>query len=156
MSNRKIKKRQPAPKLPSAGFRSDKCSLEKDQIYFCFKYITSNNSYNFTPMDATKGSAGNKSHKEFLKLLRELSFHSWEELGRMGKNTGFEMIEISELYCDITANYKEKLSPDTKLHIFRFGSGKCYRMVGYKPERCAAVLHILAFDYDYSLYDHGS
>lgn len=156
MSSKRVKNKTPAPKIKSAGFSTGKCNLEKDQIYFCFKYICGNKRYNFDQMDKEKGGAGNKSHKEFVKLLRNLSYSTWESLGRLGKDKGFETIEISELNCDITRNYKERLSPDTKLHIFRFGHGNCYRMIGYKSETCIAVLHILAFDYDYTLYDHGS
>lgn len=48
----------------------------------------------------------------------------------------------------------KNISYDTKLYVFRFGND--YRLIGYKSNRCRAALHIIGFDFDYSLYDHGN
>lgn len=82
---------------------------------------------------------------------------SWEELGNLGKKQGgFETIEYNNFKSSITNNLpsSKNISKDTKLYVFRFGHGK-YRMICYKSNSCYAAMHLIGFDFDYSLY-HGS
>ena len=89
--------------------------------------------------------------------MQRVSQSSWEELRTKGKdNGGFETMELSNFKRSIVNNIKQKsLTNDTKLYVFRFGGNK-YRLIGHKSSSCKAAIHILGFDFDHSLYEHGS
>lgn len=138
-------------KLQQQNRESSKCEAPNDSIYFNFKYITSKKGYNLEYLN----SGDSRPHaRKLLVKLAELSQSSWKELGTKSKYSGgFETMAISQLSTDITDQTRRNtLTKDTKLHVFRFGD--C-RLVGLKAERCRATLHVLGFDWDYSLYDHG-
>jgi len=48
------------------------------------------------------------------------------------------------------------MTDDTKLFVFRFGNQDKYRMVVYRSNECKRFIHVLGFDLDFSLYDHGN
>lgn len=129
------------------------CNVPDFSVFFNFQYITSDKNFNFDYINRNN----KKIAKDLLLLLQKISQSSWEELRTKGKdNGGFETIEYSNFKESIAGNIKHKnITKDTKLYVFRFG-GKKYRMIGYKSNSCKAALHILGFDFDYTLYDHGN
>ena len=132
------------------------CGVPKSAIFIGFQYITSDKKYNFNHFKKSNDRA--KAYDEFIKCMQYLSEFSWEELGNLGKKQGgFETIEYNNFKSSITNNLpsSKNITKDTKLYVFRFGHGK-YRMICYKSNSCYAAMHLLGFDFDYSLYDHGS
>lgn len=149
--HRKLKK-QPGPVLEKIKKPSKDCTIQNEALYFNFRYLTSNKKHNF---EALKNNADlqAKAYKKLTDQFVSWSQSSWKELSNKGKrNGGFEMMCVSDMKGSITDKVQEKIAADTKLHVFRFGD---YRLVGLKGRRCAAVLHIVGFDWDFSLYDHG-
>lgn len=132
------------------------CNQWKEDILFEFGHITNHKSYSYNALVDTCANDRN-ALKEYIKLINAISSSTWEELATRSKYTigGFETMCLSNLYCNINDKYNKEMTEDTKLLVFRFGSGDAYRMVGYKSHNCSRVIHILGFDLDFSLYDHG-
>lgn len=152
MSSKKLKKLKP-PHIKNQEHHSE-CNVSRDSVYFSFCYITDKRKFNLSYFDSQNSNAS----KKLIKTIETISQFTWTDLGKKGrKNGGFEMLPLSSLNADITdrleESLKENTSSDTKLHVFRFGD---YRLVGLKTGHCRATLHILGFDWDFSLYDHGS
>jgi len=85
----------------------------------------------------------------FAVQLRKLSQLTWKELRRTPhEGFGCEVIDRNQIRAGIPSNVTEDVD---KFLAFRFSGKK--PMVGYRDER---VFHILWFDRDFSLYDHGS
>lgn len=152
----KVKNKEKMSKVSGTSIAISKCEVPDFSVFFNFQYITSDSSYN---LEFIKNAGGNgKSiYNDLLSFLQRVSQSSWEELRTKGKkNGGFETLECSIFKKSITRNITHKnLTDDTKLYVFRFGGNK-YRLVGYKSNSCKAALHILGFDFDHSLYNHGS
>lgn len=152
----KIKQQKKIHKLSGLVTSEGKCCVPDTSIFFNFQYITSDSNYNFEYIKNQGGSAKGIS-KNLLSFLQRVSQSSWEELRTKGKdNGGFETMELSNFKRSIVNNIKQKsLTNDTKLYVFRFGGNK-YRLIGHKSSSCKAAIHILGFDFDHSLYEHGS
>lgn len=81
---------------------------------------------------------------------------TWKELQNRPKETGYEMIPISEFKINFDKLKKElKLSEDSKIIVFRFNNQKC-RLLGVRSHQCSSILYIIGNDWDYSAYNHGS
>ncbi len=152
----KIKQQKKIHKLSGLVTSEGKCCVPDSSIFFNFQYITSDSNYNFEQIKKQGGNA-KEIYRDLLSFLQRVSQSSWEELRTKGKdNGGFETMELSNFKRSICSNIRQKnLTNDTKLYVFRFGGNK-YRLVGHKSYGCKAALHILGFDFDHSLYDHGS
>lgn len=128
----------------------------KSHPVFCFRYLTTNNDYDFTKMTTEQKCA-------LLMRLKELSSYSWTELMNLPKEQGLETIKYERLNFSIpnnriaienNGNAEEIVIKKTdKIFVFRFNNEEC-RMLGYKRKSCA-ILHIIGFDLDHSAYNHG-
>lgn len=79
------------------------------------------------------------------KMFR-ISQLTWQELRQAGRHAlGFELMEQSS----IDAPLPKGLTPDQKLHVFRYNG--LAPMIGIREGR---VLHILLLDHDFSAYKH--
>lgn len=133
------------------------CAQWKEDILLEFGHITSTNSHSIFDLLAKKDNYGKLACIEYIKLIDEISKSTWSELGHRSKGTfgGFETLSLELFKTNIWRQFDPNMGKGTKLYVFRFGNGK-YRMVGYKSHKCSRVMHILGFDLDHSLYDHGN
>jgi len=158
MSNKKlIKNDHEDNSITISNSDEFKCGVPKTAIFIGFQYITTNKSYNFEYFKKSRDKV--EAYDEFIKYLQRLSNYSWETISNLGKrNGGFETIEYSNFNSSIANKLpsNKNISKDTKLFVFRFGHNDDYRMVCFKSNSCYAAMHLLGFDFDYSLYDHGS
>lgn len=127
----------------------------QEDVLFCFNFRTSKTNYRFDRFVNKSDMA--KARSEFLKIVEELSKIKLNEALLRGKNgyAGCEALELSRFDHDITDNFPVSLTKDTKLYIFRF-HGSRYRAIFHKNGRnTETILHFLACDFDFSLYNHG-
>ena len=152
----KIKKRNDNNKVKFPNEPKSGCGQCENDILFEFEHITSNKRYSYNAL-IEKSKTDTTILKKYIELINTISVSTWAELSTINKKTigGFETKCISDFHYKIWDNYNGDLSNDTKLYIFRFGNKDKYRMVGYKSPNCKRVIHILGFDLDFSLYDHG-
>lgn len=123
---------------------------------FDFGNITNKDGYSITALYEVFGN-DKTSAKSLMNLFKVISESSWVELQSRNKQQigGYELLESSIFKKKIWEKLPDKIFPDTKLYVFRFGSGDKYRVVGFKPsDSCKFIIKILGFDLDYSLYNH--
>lgn len=146
-----VKSNKKKPIVTGNVFNKKSCKVPESSVFFNFQYITTDDNYNLSRR------LEKPVCKDLISALHKFSQSSWEELKKKGKNSGgFEMLEYGMMSPSIANKIKNKLlTNDTKLYVFRFG-GKKYRMIGYKSNSCKAAMHILGFDIDFSLYNHGN
>lgn len=132
------------------------CEQWKEDILFEFGHITELKNYSYEAL-IEKSKNDKTALKSYLDLIKVISAETWEKLNTRSRKTtgGFETLPLSSFRKNICDKYNSKMSPDIKLCVFRFGSGDSYRMVGYKSHNCSRTFHVLGFDLDFSLYDHG-
>ena len=94
--------------------------------------------------------------KKLFEKLEEISQLTWKELQNKPRETGYEMIQISEFNVNLN-DIKEnlKLSDDSKIIVFRFNNQKC-RILGIPSTECNSILYIIGYDWDFSAYNHGN
>ena len=129
------------------------CTQWKEDILFEFGHITTLKGYSLNDLFELND---NKALKSYFALIEAISKSTWVELQKRRKNTigGFEILQSSCFNKKIANEYNTEMTNDIKLHVFRFGNGDKYRMVGYKSHNCSRTFHVLGFDLDFSLYDH--
>ena len=130
------------------------CSQWKEDVLFEFGHITDQKGYSLKDLFELDDG---KALKSYFELLEAISKTTWVELQTKSRLTkgGFETLEYWRFCKKIANEYNKEMSEDIKLHVFRFGNADKYRMIGYKSHNCSRVFHVLAFDLDHSLYDHG-
>ena len=129
------------------------CGISSPKIIVSFAHVTENKDYNFNYFK--KRVRDNLDAREELdKLLEFMTSETWREAGELRKTDlgAYETIPFDQLK---SIQIKQmSVAKDTPIYIFRFNSQQ-YRLCGIKEKRCN-VLHIIAYDFDHSLYDHGS
>lgn len=153
MKKRKLKDNQKQKKLVQQQ-NIYKCGVPKTAIFFGFQYITKKKHRNFDYLISNTSNPA-KNFKIIMDKIQSISQYSWEQLGMLRKEQGYERIAYSEFKESIIDNLplEKNISDDTKLCVFR--AGKDFRIIGYKSKSCVAAIHILGFDFDFTLYDHG-
>lgn len=134
---------------------NNNCIANNNHIILSFKYSVKNKKYTIEKITKSKGKC-NKTIQNFFGKLEEISNLTWTELQNRPKETGYEMIPISDFYINLD-NIKEdlKLSDDSKIIVFRFNSQE-NRLLGVRSQECRSILYIIGYDWDYSAYNHGS
>lgn len=133
----------------------DKCIANNNNIILSFKYSIQTKKYTIKKVIQAKDKCNKKMEKLFEKL-EEISKLTWNELQNRPRETGYEMIPISEFNINLEDIKRQlKLSDDSKIIVFRFGSQK-YRLLGVRSQECSSILYIIGYDWDYSAYDHGN
>ncbi|MCC8112081.1 MAG: hypothetical protein LIO74_11010 [Ruminococcus sp.] len=120
---------------------------------FSFVYLIKNKNYNFDSFLKSKEEKVN-AQAELAKRLIQISQDPWEFWhNRRRESGGLELIPYDQIHFSPKGL---NLTPDEKLIVFRFASGK-YRIIGTKGNFCStcATYYIIGFDFDYSAYDHG-
>ena len=131
------------------------CIANNNHIILSFKYSIKNKDYTIEKQTKARDKC-NKVIQKLFEKLQEISNLTWSELQNRPKETGYEMIPISEFNINFK-NIKDdlKLSDDSKIIVFRFNSQKC-RILGVRSNECSSILYIVGYDWDYSAYNHGS
>ncbi|KAF1682314.1 hypothetical protein VER_06195 [Veillonella sp. R32] len=130
------------------------CPVENSHIMMSFANVTHNKHYNFKYF-AKNFRLNLTTREELDKLLVELSSINWQVALSRRKN---ELGGVELLTWDTMKNIAIPgviMSPDSKVHVFRFGKSLEYRLCGIKDSTCHN-LKIIAYDFDYTLYNHGS
>jgi hypothetical protein len=118
---------------------------------FSLRYIITNKRYNFSHFGIENERKSAQS--ALLDRVIEISCFSIAKLITMDKKSGFEFIPYSQFNVDLSV-VNINFSKEEKLTIFRFGSQK-YRCACLRDVAIRGVFHIVAFDFDYSLYKHN-
>lgn len=126
-----------------------------DHIVFSLKYLTSNGTHGlaYFGKDLRKSQS---AHAALIERMRELCQITIAEARARGKISGSEHIPYKQLkkpmqgICDTV----EIISKDSDLTVFRFQQNE-YRILCKADLNHANLMHIIAFDFDFSAYDHG-
>lgn len=121
---------------------------------FSFKYLTKNNNYSFSFFKKDTKRA-HDAYKGLLKKINEISIVNMDALGLLPKEKGFETIpfrQFSNSVQNILSN-TGIITNESKLTIFRFCNS--YRTICKQDSKAQNIFHIIAFDFDFSAYDHG-
>jgi hypothetical protein len=124
------------------------------KLCFGFQYVTSNNNFCFKQLDSSEKII---AYDKFLSRLNELSQINAAEAHNLGKIRGMEKIPYSQLHknmqqiCDGTGI----ITKDSKIVVFRFNNQK-YRLICKDDIMHPNLMHVIAFDFNYSAYDHGN
>lgn len=131
------------------------CIANNNHIILSFKYSINNKNYTIEKQTNSREKC-NKVIQKLFDRLEEISKLTWKELQNRPKETGYEMIPISEFNINL-ANIKKclNLSDDSKIIVFRFNNQKC-RILGVRSAECSSILYIIGYDWDYSAYNHGN
>lgn len=96
------------------------------------------------------------AHAALIERMRQLGQISIDEARARGKEAGSEHIPYKSLskpmqgICDSI----EIISKDSDLTVFRFQQNN-FRILCKADMNHANLMYIIAFDFDYSAYDHG-
>ena len=133
----------------------ENCIANSNHIILSFKYSIKNKNYTIEKITKEKGKC-NKIVQKLYEKLEEISKLTWRELQNRPKETGYEMIPISEFYINLDSIKEElKLSDDSKIIVFRFNN-QDNRLLGVRSQECSSILYIIGYDWDYTAYNHGS
>lgn len=131
---------------------AEKCRVQNTKIMVSFNCVTSNKNYNFGYFRKIRDNL--KAREALDELLGIMTSLTWKEASLKNKFElgGFEVIPFGQMK-PIKID-KLEVTKDTGIHVFRFNS-QHYRLCGIKDSYCN-VLHIIAYDFNYKLYPHGS
>lgn len=129
--------------------------LPDNRVFFNFGYLTGNRRYNIDGFRSKKKSG--QEERELLELLEHLqiwSLSSFNQLKTRGKHEdGLELMEVREFEREVFDRFPEPLDAKRQAAVFRFAD---YRMCCLFDEADENQLYVFAFDWDYTLYNHGS
>lgn len=125
-------------------------------IMFSFRYLTSNKHYNFNYFDNKDIKRCNSAYESFLNLMQALCQTNISEVRMVNKTRGAETIACNQFNSSIQTFLKTLgfIEASSKLIIIRFHS-QDYRLICKSDPTHNNLLYILAFDFDYSAYNHG-
>lgn len=134
--------------------------IKRDEFYsFSFAYLSEDSQYGTNYFGNKNTRDGFVMYQELMARLRVLSSIPITNILDMNKIQGLEYMPI-KYFCHSIQNTCRQLQNnqdacDTqKLIIFRFGKQK-YRMICVKAKEISGLLYVIAFDFDYSAYNHG-
>lgn len=117
---------------------SDKIDYNREKPTFCLRNVDA--QYCITTCDQRDKAA-------FADKIRRLSCMTWNQIISADRHgMGFEKIPRESIRPSIPLHITE----DTVIIAFRFSGMK--PMVGYRSQ---SMFHIIWFDRDFNLYDHG-
>lgn len=147
-------------KISEKNKKEDKISINNrfllSHISFSLKYLTNNKNFNFSYFgkDIRKSQS---AYEMFLIRMQELCKQDMKLAKINGKISGCEPIPYKQLSLSMQAicDSVEIISKESILSVFRFGENK-YRILCKTDLSHPNLLHIIAFDFNYSAYNHGS
>jgi hypothetical protein len=125
-------------------------TYDNKNISISFQYQITNDHY--LPEGIRDKTVRLSFYTELLKKIRDITSFSWLELGKRRKNTGYEGIPLKVFSRGLrnTIEDIDIISSDSKLEVMRLGND--FRMIG---KYLQGIFYIIAFDIDFSAYDHG-
>lgn len=147
--NKKIKFSQ-SPKAANSS---------KEYYSFSFAYLSEDSQYGIGYFGNKKSKDGFLMYQDLMRKVKCISQTPIIDILDMDKSAGLEQISIKYFSTAIQHLHQimekqERIQNTQKLIIFRFGKQR-YRMICTKDENNHNLLYILAFDFDYSAYNHG-
>ena len=135
---------------------NDSGTLKTNYPLFSFKYMSSNNNYNFKFFGNKEKSKKLSAYDELMAKLKTISEMSMKDFGILPKATGFELLELSDFNHNVKSILKNTgiVSKDSKLMVSRFCNEK-YRMICKQDNKHQNIFYIICFEFDYSAYKHG-
>lgn len=123
-------------------------------VCFSFEHLTSNNNFGIKQVASMydKGAA----YEDLIQKLCDWGKCNANELKQRGKKLGLEKIPYSELtkpmksICDNT----QIVSKDSKICVFQFYNHN-YRLLCKDDINHPNLMHVIAFDTQFSSYNHG-
>ncbi len=123
-------------------------------IRFSFQYFTDKKDYTFHVLKTREQA---EYALDFMDKLREWSKLTMLDLMMRDKRTGIESIPVKELSESLQNHMKECpiISEDSKIFVLRFNQQKA-RMLCKPDLQHSFILHVLAFDLNFTAYNHGN
>lgn len=124
-------------------------------ISFCFEHSTENRNHSFSYFGNDMRNRC-EAYESLYQKMTDLGQIDTTTAKLRGKISGSEPIpykslsKAMQMICDKT----EIVGRDSYLSVFRFGQNK-YRLLCKPDMNHPNLLHVIAFDFDYSAYDHG-
>jgi hypothetical protein len=142
----------PKHKAPASEKNSRVQSTLRDFPIFSFGWVTGDKRYNFERFRDSHSEAKEASFS-FLARLFEISSRKTVELLSRNKSSGFETVPYRHFRCKISVG-GIALHNNEKLYIIQFNRHNT-RVICFKDKDVQNLFHIVAFDFDHSIYDHG-
>lgn len=145
-------------KIKDKGHKKDSVSRAPlpnvPYIAFSFKYLTSNNTYGVEYFRQDRNN-GYKMHVSLIKWMEEVCCMTIAEVRSRAKSSGGEQIPCRALDDRVRHICKSTgiITDDSVLTVFRFCNQK-YRILCKSDVVHSNLLYVLAFDFDYSAYNH--
>jgi len=131
------------------------CIANNNNIVLSFKYSVKNKDHTIEKQTKSRDKC-NKIIQKLFEKLQEISQLTWLELQNKPKETGYEMIPLSQFKVNLDVIKDNlNLSDDSKIIVFRFNNQKC-RILGVRSNECSSILYIVGYDWAYDSYNHGS
>lgn len=160
MSNKNKRHKQPAFNDVLLSPCDDKIEISNDEVsqnaeileykknqFYCFnfKYLTKNDDYNFNYF---KGEKSNQIENAIKHIMNEMLMISQIQV----KNRQHPRFKRSMKFKEISQKYGESQFQDD-MEIVSLHNGD-FRIVCFCEEAFSNILYVLAFDWDFSLYNH--
>jgi len=130
------------------------CIANNENIILSFKYSIKDKKHTINYILTQKGN-NKKTIENLFNKFYELSNLTWKDFINKPRETGYEMIPISNFNINLDNIKKElNLSDDSKIMIFRFDNQN-KRLLGIRSKECNSILYIIGYDWNYSAYNHG-
>lgn len=125
------------------------------KICFGFEHVTTNKSHNFDIFTKDK-SKKCTAYEALFELMNKLSQITATEAQNRGKKLGLEKIPVHQLSKQMQdiCNGIDIISGDSKVVIFQFCNHN-YRLICKDDVMHPNLMHVIAFDFNYSAYNHG-
>ncbi len=123
------------------------------KLCFSFDYLTDNKTYCFHYLDIRNRLSAFEKLLEKLKELSQIDLMTAQERGKI---SGCEKIKYSDLYEPMQNICKGTgiVTNDSKVTVYRF-CNQNYRLICKDDINHSNLQHVIAFDFDFSAYNHG-
>ena len=125
-----------------------------EYIIFSYKYLSNNKSFGLPAFDSVQNSAA--ALESLIEKQREISAYHLAKLRMLGKIRGSEPIPLKQFNKSLQGvfSFISIIDKESKMDVIRFGS-QDYRMICKSDPVHGNILHVIAFDLNFTAYDHG-
>ena len=139
-----MNKRSKAPQQPKLKANRKLTPKVEPKISVSLQYLTKGKDHNFDYFSAKDFRTKAQAFEQLLEFLRRLTAKTLLAISSLPKDVdcGFEQLPFQQM------KFKPdgiKLGQDAKIHVFRFGNGGNYRLLGFFEYD---VLQIIGFDFN--------
>lgn len=139
----------------SAKVRVMPVSPTPQNITFSFRYLVSNKKYSFKYFRKNTRNSSD-AYEALIDRMQQLCKQNMNSAKASGKISGCEPIPYKSFSSNMQSilDHIDIVSRDSFLTVFRFG-GNDYRLICKTDLQHPNILHVIAFDFDFSAYSHG-